>query len=94
MTARTTELRRLLRQNGAVMAPGATDCFVAKLIEQAGFPMIYVTGAGVTNTMLGEPDIGLITLPELAARAGAIARSRKRSRSSPTATRDSAACTT
>jgi len=75
MTARTKELRGLLRKEGAVMAPGATDCFVAKLIEQAGFPMIYVTGAGVTNTLLGEPDIGLITLPELAARAGAIARS-------------------
>jgi 2,3-dimethylmalate lyase len=75
MTARTTELRRLLRQPGPVMAPGATDCFVARLIEQAGFPMIYVTGAGVTNTLLGEPDIGLITLTELASRAGAIARS-------------------
>lgn len=75
MTARTTELRRLLGQDGAIMAPGATDCFVAKLVEQAGFPMVYVTGAGVTNTLLGEPDIGLIALPELAARAGAIARS-------------------
>jgi 2,3-dimethylmalate lyase len=75
MTTRTSDLRRILRQDGAVTAPGATDCFVAKLIERAGFPALYVTGAGVTNTLLGEPDIGLITLPELADRAGAIARS-------------------
>ena len=74
MTSRTSELRRILRQEGPVVVPGATDCFVAKLIERAGFPIVYVTGAGVTNTLLGEPDLGLITLTELAERAGRIAQ--------------------
>jgi 2-methylisocitrate lyase-like PEP mutase family enzyme len=75
MTTRTSELRRILRGEKPIMIPGATDCFVAKLIERAGFPVVYVTGAGVTNTLLGEPDIGLITLTELAERAGRIAQS-------------------
>lgn len=71
---RTSELRRILRQDGPVIVPGATDCFVAKLIEDAGFPVVYVTGAGMTNTLLGAPDVGLITLTELAERAGRIAQ--------------------
>lgn len=74
MTTRASELRRILSGDGPVMVPGATDCFVAKLIERAGFPVVYVTGAGVTNTLLGEPDVGLITLTELAERAGRIAQ--------------------
>ncbi len=49
--------------------PGATDCFTAKLIEQAGFPMVYVTGGGAANAYLGVPDIGLVTLNELANQA-------------------------
>jgi 2-methylisocitrate lyase-like PEP mutase family enzyme len=71
---RTSELRRILRQDGPVVVPGATDCFVARLIEDAGFPIVYVTGAGVTNTTLGAPDVGLITLTELVERAGRIAQ--------------------
>ena len=69
----TARLREILRQPGPVVVPGATDCFVAKLIEGEGFPIVYVTGAGVTNTLLGLPDLGLITLTELAQRAGQIA---------------------
>jgi len=72
MTSRTTELQRILKQDGPVVVPGATDCFIAKLIERAGFPIVYVTGAGATNTLLGEPDLGLITLTELASQAGRI----------------------
>ena len=72
MTSPTAELRRILKADGPVVVPGATDCFVAKLIERAGFPIVYVTGAGATNTLLGEPDLGLITLTELAGQAGRI----------------------
>ena len=73
MTSRTSELRRILKAGGPGVVPGATDCFTARLIERAGFPVVYVTGAGATNTLLGEPDIGLITLTELASQAGRIA---------------------
>jgi len=66
MARSTTTLRALLRDGGPGIVPGATDCFTAKLIEAAGFPVVYVTGGGTANTYLGEPDIGLVTLNELA----------------------------
>lgn len=66
---RTSELRRLLGRGRPIIAPGATDAFTAKLIEEAGFPVVYVTGGGVANTFLGEPDIGLVGLTELAGQA-------------------------
>jgi len=70
---RTTQLRRLLAQGGPGTVPGATDCFTARLIEQAGFPVVYVTGGGTANTYLGSPDIGLVTLNELAGQVERIA---------------------
>ena len=66
MNPRTAKLRALIAAGGPGIVPGATDCFTAKLIEQAGFPAVYVTGGGTANTYLGGPDIGLITLNELA----------------------------
>jgi len=65
-------LRRLLRQDGMVVAPGAYDCIGAKVIEQAGFTAVYMTGAGTAAT-LGYPDYGLITMSEMADNAGRIA---------------------
>lgn len=66
MKSRTAQLRSLLKAGGPGVVPGATDCFTAKLIEQAGFPVVYVTGGGAANAYLGGPDIGLVTLNELA----------------------------
>ena len=66
MKKRTAQLRSLIKAGGPGIVPGATDCFTAKLIEQAGFPAVYVTGGGMANTYLGGPDIGLVTLNELA----------------------------
>ena len=63
---RTTQFRNILKAGGPGIVPGATDCFTARLIEEAGFPVIYVTGGGTANTYLGGPDIGLVTLNELA----------------------------
>ena len=73
MTKRTAQLRALLKDGGPGIVPGATDCFTAKLIEQAGFPAVYVTGGGAANAFLGEPDIGLVTLNELASQVERIA---------------------
>jgi 2-methylisocitrate lyase-like PEP mutase family enzyme len=67
-----SRFRALLRQDGMVVAPGAYDCITAKLIEQAGFAAVYMTGAGTAAT-LGYPDFGLVTMSEMVANAGRIA---------------------
>src|SRR5262252_6903547 len=66
-----SRFRALLRRDGMVVAPGAYDCITAKLIEQAGFAAVYMTGAG-TAASLGYPDLGLITMSEMVANAGRI----------------------
>lgn len=71
MTSRQ-RLRRMLQDGPMVVAPGAYDCITARLIEQAGFPAVYMTGAGTAAT-LGYPDYGLIGLSEMAENAGRIA---------------------
>jgi 2-methylisocitrate lyase-like PEP mutase family enzyme len=75
MTTRAARLREILKAGGPGVVPGATDCFTAKLIEQAGFPVVYVTGGGAANAYLGVPDIGLVTLNELAHQAERISDS-------------------
>src|SRR5215472_13687294 len=70
MTQRS-RLRALLQQDGMIVAPGAYDGITARLIEQAGFAAIYMTGAG-TAASLGYPDLGLITMSEMVANAGRI----------------------
>ncbi|HEV2630553.1 MAG TPA: oxaloacetate decarboxylase [Pseudolabrys sp.] len=59
-------LRALIARKKAVLLPGAANALAARVIEDLGFEAIYVTGAGVTNTFLGMPDIGLLTVTELA----------------------------
>ena len=59
-------LRDLIARKKAVLLPGAANALAARVIEDLGFEAVYVTGAGVTNTFLGMPDIGLLTVTELA----------------------------
>ena len=59
----------------AVTVPGAANALFARVIEDLGFDVVYVTGAGVANMHLGAPDIGLTTLTELAHATAAIADS-------------------
>jgi len=68
---KTTRLRRALRK-GVVM-PGAFNAATARLIERAGFPAVYISGAGLAVATAGVPDIGLLTLTEVAQLAGYIA---------------------
>ena len=65
-TIRGATLRKRLEEHPIVITPGAYDSWSARLIEQAGFPAIYLTGYGVTAASLGMPDLGLITGSELA----------------------------
>jgi len=66
------QLRELLCNAGLITAPGAYDCITARMIEQAGFSAVYMTGAG-TAAMLGYPDYGLVTMSEMVENAGRIA---------------------
>src|SRR3984885_1054499 len=65
-------LRALLNRREAVPLPGVANALAARVIEDIGFKAIYVSGAGVTNTYLGVPDIGLISVTELADNVAAI----------------------
>ncbi len=67
-------LREMLRDQAMVVAPGAYDGISARMIEQAGFDAVYMTGAG-TAARLGYPDFGLITMTEMVENAAVIARS-------------------
>jgi methylisocitrate lyase len=62
------------RTDGPLVVPGATDPFMARLIEQHGFPAVYVTGAGTAATIYGMPDVGLVTMTEMLANAERIAQ--------------------
>ena len=64
--------RALLQRDEMIVAPGAYDCITAKLIEQAGFAAVYMTGAG-TAARLGYPDFGIVTMSEMVANAGRLA---------------------
>jgi carboxyvinyl-carboxyphosphonate phosphorylmutase len=65
----TTKLRGMLQAPGIIIAPGAYDGFSARLIEAAGFSTVYMTGAGTAGSHLGQPDLGLATMTEMAAHA-------------------------
>ena len=69
----TTKFRQLLQQPGIIQAPGAYDCLTAKLIQQAGFPAVYMTGAGTSVAQLGYADLGLATMSDMISNAGSIA---------------------
>ena len=69
----STRLRQMLREPGIIVAPGAYDGISARLIEAAGYRAVYMTGAGTAASHLGQPDLGLATLTEMAAHASHLA---------------------
>ena len=75
MTRQTKPARlRELIAKGAIMLPGVPNASMARQVERAGFDAVYVSGAGMANATAGVPDIGLLTLTEVARLAGYIAR--------------------
>ncbi len=58
-------LKELLATRALIQAPGAADVLTARIVEQAGFPAVYMTGFGATATTLGAPDLGLMTQSEM-----------------------------
>jgi 2-methylisocitrate lyase-like PEP mutase family enzyme len=80
MTARLTRrpggparLRALLDSGQTIVAPGAFDPLSARLVEEAGFPAVYMTGFGTSAALIGRPDVGLLTMTEMVGNAGRIA---------------------
>ncbi|HZS75588.1 MAG TPA: isocitrate lyase/PEP mutase family protein [Ktedonobacteraceae bacterium] len=69
----TTRLRELLASPDLLVVPGAYDALSARLIAQAGFPIVYMTGFGTAASVLGQPDVGLLTMSEMVSRATALA---------------------
>lgn len=57
--------RQQLTQPGLIVAPGVSDAYMARMVQAAGFETIYVSGAGIANTLLGVPDLGLTTMTEM-----------------------------
>ena len=53
-------LRALLEREKGVLLPGAPNALAARIIADLGFKAIYLTGAGLTNTYLGLPDLGFM----------------------------------
>jgi 2-methylisocitrate lyase-like PEP mutase family enzyme len=60
-----SRLRKLLKDDRVVMAPGVSDALAARLVAQCGFDAVYMTGNGTSAQRLGMPDIGLLTMSEM-----------------------------
>ncbi len=74
-TGRTprARLRELVGASAPLVAPGAYDALSARLIEQAGFDAVYMTGFGTTASLIGRPDVGLLSGAEMVDNARRIA---------------------
>jgi 2-methylisocitrate lyase-like PEP mutase family enzyme len=66
-------LRALLASGQMIVAPGAFGPLAGRLVEEAGFAAVYMTGFGASAALLGRPDVGLLTMTEMADNAGRIA---------------------
>src|SRR6266702_4513786 len=74
--SKNKRLRELIAK-GAVIMPGVPNAAMARQAERLGFNAVYVSGAGMANATAGVPDIGLLTLTEVAQLAGYIAHAVK-----------------
>jgi 2,3-dimethylmalate lyase len=62
----------MLSPGAALLLPGVANALTARIVADQGFAAAYVTGAGIANTFLGVPDIGLVTVTEVAEHVAAI----------------------
>jgi len=72
--ALTSSLQERFRNPEILVAPGAYDAFTARLIEDAGFEAVYLSGAGIAYTSMATPDLGLITMTEMVERVTNVCR--------------------
>lgn len=71
----SVQLRALLAEQKKILSIGVFDCFSAKLAEHAGFQLVSISGNTLTASLVGLPDLGLITMTEVAHQAHNIADS-------------------
>lgn len=64
-------LRELLQPGRGTLVAGAFNALSARIVQESGIPVVYLSGAGVTNAHLGAPDLGLVTATEMAAHIAA-----------------------
>ena len=67
------KLRRRLKSGPFIVAPGIYDAYGARLVEQGGFEAAYMTGNGVSASLLGRPDVGLVDLTMITSHARRVA---------------------
>ena len=65
-------LRQLVTARRGLLVPGAANALAARVIETLGFEAVYLSGAGITNTFYGMPDLGFIGLAEIAQHTAAV----------------------
>ncbi len=70
---RNARLKSLLAGPRILVAPGCYDCLTVRLVESGGFDAAYITGAGISLSALGAPDLGLISFAEVLDRVKRIA---------------------
>ena len=75
MITMKTRIHRILDEIGTLAFAGVFDTLSAKLAQQVGFPMAFVSGYSVAATAIGEPDMGLLTQTEITDRARRICMS-------------------
>lgn len=75
ITLPAAKLRALMKAPGPILCAGIYDCLSAKVAERAGIPSAIISGAAVTASRLGYPDVGLQTMVEILDQARHIARS-------------------
>ncbi|MBV6304549.1 isocitrate lyase/PEP mutase family protein [Candidimonas humi] len=81
LSDKPARLRRALRERlsragrdaPSLIAPGIYDAYGARMVQHAGFEAVYMTGNGVSASLLGRPDVGLVDLSMISAHARRIA---------------------
>ncbi|KAJ4916324.1 Phosphoenolpyruvate carboxylase family protein [Raphanus sativus] len=67
-----SRVHRLIEEQGAVLVPGVYDALSAAIVQQTGFSAALISGYALSASILGKPDFGLITPPEMAAAARSV----------------------
>jgi len=73
--SKPNSLRKLLKTNKPILVPGIYDALSAKIAQQVGFEAVFHTGYGTAATLLGVPDIGLVSFSEMKERVSNICNS-------------------
>ena len=72
---KSKSLRKILQNNDTILVPGIYDALSAKIAQQVGFDTVFHTGYGTAATLLGVPDIGLVSFSEMNERVSSICNS-------------------